>query len=52
MFTCITFGFLAETALFGGLFESGLVVVFGLGLALSALLASGTREGWSGLDRG
>ena len=43
MFACITVGQLVETALFGGLLESGLVVMFGLGIALSALLASGTR---------
>jgi class 3 adenylate cyclase len=43
MFTVITAGQLFETAMFGGLFGSGLVVIFGLALALSAQLASGTR---------
>ena len=43
IFTCVTVGHLAQTALFGGLFESGLVVMFGLAIALSALLVSGLR---------
>ena len=43
MFALITAGQLAETALFGGLFGSGLVVIFGLAIALAALLASGLR---------
>ena len=43
IFTCVTVGHLAQTALFGGLFESGLVVMFGLALALSALLVSGLK---------
>jgi class 3 adenylate cyclase len=34
---------LGETAMFGGLLPSGLVVVFGLGLMLGALLAIGLR---------
>ena len=43
MFALITLSQLIETTLFGGLFGSGLVVVFGLALALSALLATGVR---------
>ena len=43
MFACITIGQLFETAWFGGLFASGLVVIFGLAIALSALLASGAK---------
>ena len=43
MFALITAGQLIETALFGGLFGSGLVVIFGLAIALAALLASGLR---------
>jgi guanylate cyclase len=43
MFAFIALGQLIETAMFGGLFDSGLVVIFGLAIALSALLASGIR---------
>ena len=43
MFACIMGVQLLETALFGGLFGSGLVVIFGVAISLSALLASGMR---------
>jgi adenylate cyclase len=51
MFALITAGQLIETALFGGLFGSGLVVIFGLAIALAALLASGLRAAllWFGV---
>jgi class 3 adenylate cyclase len=43
MFAVIALGQLAETAMFGGLLESGLVVIFGLALSWAALLAVGFR---------
>ena len=49
MFALIAVGQLAETALFGGLFPSGIVVMFGLAFPLAALLAIGVRSAlwWS-----
>jgi guanylate cyclase len=43
MFVLIFVTQLAETAMFGGLFPSGLVVIFGLALGLAALIAIGLR---------
>ncbi len=43
MFALIFVTQLAETAMFGGLFPSGLVVIFGLALGLAALIAIGLR---------
>ena len=43
MFVVIYAEQLAETALFGGLLPSGLVVMFGLGLVMGAMLAIGLR---------
>ncbi|HEX7247778.1 MAG TPA: adenylate/guanylate cyclase domain-containing protein, partial [Actinomycetota bacterium] len=43
MFVLIFVTQLAETAMFGGLFPSGLVVTFGLALGLAALIAVGLR---------
>jgi class 3 adenylate cyclase len=49
MFAVISVSQLAETAMFGGLFPSGLVVMFGLAFPLAALLAIGVRSAlwWS-----
>ena len=44
MFVLIAVSQLAETAMFGGLFPSGVVVMFGLALPLAALLAIGVRS--------
>jgi len=43
MFALIFVTQLVETAMFGGLFPSGLVVIFGLALGLAALIAIGLR---------
>jgi adenylate cyclase len=43
MFVLIFVTQLVETAMFGGLFPSGLVVIFGLALGLAALIAIGLR---------
>jgi adenylate cyclase len=43
MFMLIFVTQLVETAMFGGLFPSGLVVIFGLALGLAALIAIGLR---------
>ena len=43
LFTLVAVGTIAETTMFGGLLESGLVAMFGLLLPLAALLASGLR---------
>jgi guanylate cyclase len=43
MFVLILVTQLAETAMFGGLFPSGLVVIYGLVLGLAALIAIGLR---------
>ncbi len=43
MFVLIFVTQLGETAMFGGLFPSGLVVVFGLALGLAAMIAIGLR---------
>ncbi|HWC70057.1 MAG TPA: adenylate/guanylate cyclase domain-containing protein [Actinomycetota bacterium] len=43
MFVLVFVTQLAETAMFGGLFPSGLVVIFGLALGLAALIAIGLR---------
>jgi guanylate cyclase len=43
MFVLIFITQLGETAMFGGLFPSGLVVVFGLALGLAAMIAIGLR---------
>ena len=43
MFVLIFLTQLVETAMFGGLFPSGLVVIFGLALGLAALIAIGLR---------
>ena len=49
MFVLISISQLAETAMFGGLFPSGMVVMFGLAFPLAALLAIGVRSAlwWS-----
>jgi len=49
MFVMIAVSQLVETAMFGGLFPSGLVVMFGLAFPLAALLAIGVRSAlwWS-----
>ena len=49
MFLLISASQLVETAMFGGLFPSGLVVMFGLAFPLAALLAIGVRSAlwWS-----
>jgi adenylate cyclase len=49
MFALIAASQLVETAMFGGLFPSGLVVMFGLAFPLAALLAIGVRSAlwWS-----
>jgi hypothetical protein len=51
MFALISVAGLLETALFGGLFDSGLVVIFGLGVALAAMLAISVRASlvWFGV---
>jgi guanylate cyclase len=51
MFVVVLAGPLIDTAMFGGLFPSGLVVVFGLDVALGALLAIGVWAGvgWFGV---
>jgi adenylate cyclase len=51
MFLVVLAGPLLDTAMFGGLFPSGLVVVFGLDVALGALLAIGVWAGvgWFGV---
>jgi adenylate cyclase len=51
MFVVVLAGPLIDTAMFGGLFPSGLVVVFGLDIALGALLAIGVWAGvgWFGV---
>ena len=48
MFVVIFVSQLAETAMFGGLLESGLVVMFGVGLVLAAMLTISLRAaiGW------
>ncbi|MGZ8623864.1 MAG: hypothetical protein ACXWYQ_06845 [Actinomycetota bacterium] len=43
MFVLILLTQLAETAMFGGLLPSGLVVIFGLALGLAAMIAIGLR---------
>jgi adenylate cyclase len=50
MFVIITAGPVLDTAMFGGLLPSGLLVIFGLDVALAALLAIGLRAGlvWFG----
>jgi len=49
MFVLLSISQLVETAMFGGLFPSGMVVMFGLALPLAALLAIGVRSAlwWS-----
>jgi guanylate cyclase len=49
MFVLISISQLVETAMFGGLFPSGMVVMFGLAFPLAALLAIGVRSAlwWS-----
>jgi adenylate cyclase len=51
MFAVILAGLLLDTAMFGGLLPSGLLVIFGLDLGLGAFLAIGLREGlvWFGV---
>lgn len=51
LFTLITIGLVVETAMFGGLLGSGLTPIFGIVVALSALLAAGTRAAvaWLGV---
>ncbi len=43
MFAAIFAGYLVETTLFGGLFPSGLVVIFGMPMALAAVIAISVR---------
>ena len=43
MFVLILLTQLVETAMFGGLLPSGLVVIFGLALGLAAMIAIGLR---------
>src|SRR5437763_10043100 len=45
MFAVIMAGPILDTAMFGGLLPSGLLVIFGLDVALGALLAIGLRAG-------
>src|SRR5947209_6494509 len=45
MFLVIMAGPILDTAMFGGLLPSGLLVIFGLDVALGALLAIGLRAG-------
>jgi adenylate cyclase len=49
MFALLAISQLVETAMFGGLFPSGMVVMFGLAYPLAALLAIGVRSAlwWS-----
>jgi adenylate cyclase len=51
MFVVIMAGPILDTAMFGGLLPSGLLVIFGLDVALGALLAIGLRAGlvWFGV---
>jgi hypothetical protein len=51
MFLVITAGLVLDTAMFGGLLPSGSLVIFGLGVALAALLAIDLRAGlvWFGV---
>jgi adenylate cyclase len=51
MFVVILAGPVLDTAMFGGLLPSGLLVIFGLDIALAALLAIGLRAGlvWFGV---
>ena len=51
MFIVILAGPVLDTAMFGGLMPSGLLVIFGLDVALAALLAIGLRAGlvWFGV---
>jgi class 3 adenylate cyclase len=51
MFAVIMAGPILDTAMFGGLLPSGLLVIFGLDVALGALLAIGLRAGlvWFGV---
>jgi adenylate cyclase len=51
MFVVILAGPVLDTAMFGGLMPSGLLVIFGLDVALGALLAIGLRAGlvWFGV---
>ena len=51
MFLVILAGPVLDTAMFGGLLPSGLLVIFGLDVALGALLAIGLRAGlvWFGV---
>lgn len=51
MFVVILAGPIIDTAMFGGLLPSGLLVIFGLDVALAALLAIGLRAGlvWFGV---
>jgi hypothetical protein len=51
MFVVIVAGPVLDTAMFGGLLPSGLLVIFGLDVALAALLAISLRAGlvWFGV---